>query len=128
MENKLSHKAHHGQNIRRLRDILGIKQDTIAFALDMTQQNFSHLEQRPKIDSEILEKIAEIMKIPVETIENFSDDGVINIISSSLHNGSGSVIYNPAFNPLEKVIELYDKIIKSKDDEIAFLRNLLEKK
>ena len=124
MENKLSRKTHYGQNIKRLRDILGIKQDTIAFALDMTQQNFSHLEQRSDIDYETLKKIAEIMKIPVEAIENFSDDGVINIISSSLHDNSGSMF----FNPLEKVIELYDKVIKSKDEEIAFLRNLLEKK
>ena len=128
MENKFSHKAHYGNNIKRLRDMLGIKQDTIASALDMTQQNFSNLEQRAEIDNSTLEKIAQIMKIPVEAIKNFNEDGVINIISSSLHDHSGSIIYNPTFNPLEKVIELYEKNLKDKEEEIAFLRNLLEKK
>jgi len=127
MENKFSHKVHYGHNIRRLRDILGIKQDAIASALDMTQQNFSNLEQRSEIDNKTLEKIAQIMKIPVEAIKNFNEDGVINIISSSFDN-SGSIIYNPTFNSLEKVIELYEKNLKDKDEEIAFLRNLLEKK
>jgi hypothetical protein len=37
-------------------------------------------------------------------------------------------MYNPTFNPLEKVIELYEKNLKDKEEEIAFLRNLLGKK
>ena len=108
--------------------MLGIKQGTIASALEMTQQNFSILEQKPKIDNKTLEKIANAMKMPIDAIKNFTEDGVINNISCSLHDNSGSVFYNPTFNPLEKVIELYEKTIKDKDEEIIFLRSLLEKK
>ncbi|MDR3286964.1 MAG: helix-turn-helix domain-containing protein [Prevotellaceae bacterium] len=123
-----SQKVHYGHNIRRLRDIMGIKQDTIAFALNMLQQNFSNLEQKSDIDNEMLEKIAKFMKIPVETIKNLNEDGVINIISSTLHDNSGSVIYNPTFNPIDKIAELYEKLLVEKDKRIAFLESFLPPK
>ena len=75
-------------NIRRLREILDIKQDTLALSLNMSQQNLSKLERKPDIDNDTLKKIAEAMKIPVEAIKNFDENGVINIISSTLHDNS----------------------------------------
>jgi len=128
MENSLSHQTHYGHNIRHLRDMLGIKQDAVAFAMNMTQQSFSNLEQKEEIDDEILEKVAKAMNIPVDAIKNFSEDSVINIISSSLHDNSGSVIYNPTFNPIDKVMELYEKLIAEKNEEIILLKKLLERK
>jgi len=62
--------THYGRNIKRLRNILDIKQESIAFALNMTQQNFSVLEQKQEIENSLLEKIAAIMKIPVDLIKN----------------------------------------------------------
>jgi len=128
MENGFSHKTHYGHNIRRLRDMLGIKQEAVAFAMNMTQQNFSTLEQKEDIDDVILEKVARAMNIPVDAIKSFSEDNVINIISSSLHDNSGSVIYNPTFNPIDKVVELYEKLISEKNEEIKLLKGLFEKK
>ncbi|EHP48119.1 helix-turn-helix domain-containing protein [Odoribacter laneus] len=37
-------KVHQGKNIKRFRDILGVKQEALAAKLDMTQQAFSKLE------------------------------------------------------------------------------------
>ena len=128
MENNFSHKTHYGHNIRRLRYMLGIKQETVALAMNMTQQNFSILEQKEDIDDEILEKVAKAMNIPADAIKNFSEDNVINIISSSLHDNSGSVIYNPTFNPIDKIMELYEKLITEKNEEIKLLKELLHKK
>jgi len=130
MENSsiITSNLHHGRNVRRLRDMLGIKQEIIAEAMNMSQQNFSKLEQKEIIDNEILEKIAKTMKIPSEVIKNFNEDGVINIISSTLHDNSGSVMYNPTFNTVEKIVELYEKILAGKDEQIALLKSMLEKK
>ena len=100
----------------------------VAFAMNMTQQNFSNLEQREHIDSDILEKVAKAMNIPADAIKNFNEDGVINIVSSSLHDNSGSVLYNPIFNPTDKVVELYEKLLAQKDEQIALLKEMLEKK
>ena len=130
MENSsiITSNLHHGRNVRRLRDMLGIKQEIIAEAMNMSQQNFSKLEQKEIIDNEILEKIAKTMKIPSEVIKNFNEDGVINIISSTLHDNSGSVMYNPTFDTVEKIVELYEKILAGKDEQIALLKSMLEKK
>jgi len=119
---------HHGRNIRQLRDMLGIKQQVIAESINMSQQNFSKLEQKEIIDDATIEKVAEIMKIPSEVIKNFNEDGVINIISSTLHDNSGSVMYNPTFNSVEKIVELYEKLIVTKDDQIALLQKMLKEK
>jgi len=119
---------HHGRNIRRLRDMLGIKQNVIAEAINMSQQNFSKLEQKKVIDNEILEKIAIVMKIPSEVIKEFNEDAAINIISSTLHDNSGSVMYNPTFNAVEKIVELYEKLLADKDEQIVLLKKMLEVK
>jgi len=111
-------KIHYGNNIKRLRNILGIKQDSIAFALNMTQQNFSVLEQKQEIENSLLEKIAQVMNILVDLIKKFNEEGVINIISSNLHDNSGSVLYNPTFSPIDKIIELYERIIQEKNEKI----------
>lgn len=119
--------THHGHNIKRLRNILDIKQESIAYALNMTQQNFSVLEQKQEIENSTIEKIAKIMNIPAELINNFDDEGVINIISSTLHDHSGSVIYNPQFNPIDKIIELYERIIQEKNETIELLKQFTQK-
>jgi len=69
-----------------------------------------------------------IMKIPVEVIKNFSEDSVINIISGTWQDSSSSVMYNQTFNPIDKIIELYEKRLQDKDSVIALLKSLLEKK
>jgi transcriptional regulator with XRE-family HTH domain len=120
-------KTHHGRNIKRLRSILDIKQESIAFALNMTQQNFSVLEQKQEIENPLLEKIAKMMNVPVDLIKNFNEEGVINIISSTLHDNSGSVLYNPTFNPIDKIIELYERIIQEKNEKIELFERLTKK-
>jgi transcriptional regulator with XRE-family HTH domain len=124
----MEYKRHLGNNVKRLREILGIKQDALAVEFEISQQAVSDLEKKSDIDNETLEKIAKFMKIPVEAIKNFDENGVINIISSTLHDSSGSIYYSPAFNPIDKVVELYDKMLSAKDEQIAFLKEMLGKK
>ena len=69
----ISGTIHHGQNIKRLRDLLGIKQETIARGLHITQQSMSKLELKEHIDEELLERISTILNVPVESIKNFKE-------------------------------------------------------
>jgi len=112
---------HHGHNVRRLRNILGIKQNVIAESVNMSQQNFSKLEQKEIIDSDMLEKIAESMEVPAEVIKNFNEERVINVFSNTYNNNSASVIYNP----LDKIVELYEKLLAAKNEEIVMLKKEL---
>jgi len=121
-------KIHQGRNIRRLRDMLGIKQETIASEINMTQQNFSKLEQKKEIDEATLEKVAEAMHISTEVIKRFNEDGVINFISNTLHDNSGLIMYNPTFNAVDKIVELYEKLLAEKDSKIEMLVKLMQEK
>ncbi|HCD9233863.1 TPA: helix-turn-helix transcriptional regulator [Elizabethkingia anophelis] len=134
-------KIHQGRNIKRFREMLGIKQDALAYELgeDWNQKKISLLEQKESVEKDILEQVAKILKVPTEAIENFDEDSVINIISNTFNEGS---IANATaeniqctFNPIDKIVVLYDekialyeRMLKEKDDMMARLERLIEKK
>lgn len=113
--------THIGRKISRIRELRGIKQEHLASELGVSQQSVSRMEQSEVLEDDVLEKVAKVLGVPVDAIKNFSEEAVINIISSTLHNTSGLVNYNPTFtiNPIEKIVELYD-------EKIALLERLLQ--
>jgi transcriptional regulator with XRE-family HTH domain len=119
------HKAHEGRNVKRIREILGIKQDTLAIDLGLSQQAVSLLEQREILDPEMLEKVAKVLKVTPEAIKNFNEEATINFISNTFTDNQFAgytVNNNPTFNPLDKVVELYERMLKEKDAEIESLK------
>lgn len=88
METVFSGTIHHGQNVKRLREMLGIKQEVIATGLDITQQAMSKLEQKEQIDDEMLKKIAKILNVPVDSIKNFNDKAAFNVIANTFNESS----------------------------------------
>ena len=75
-------KIHEGRNVKRFREMLGIKQDALAFELgeDWNQQKISLLEQKEAIDTALLQQISTALKIPVEAIKNFDEEtALVNI-------------------------------------------------
>lgn len=117
----------------------GMKQETLADALgdDWNQKKISLLEAKEKIEPVILEQVAKALKVPADVIKNLDDEGVINIISSTLHNTQGLINYNPTFNinPLEEWLKALEEIkrlnaalLKEKDEKIALLEKMLDKK
>ncbi|WP_303812247.1 helix-turn-helix domain-containing protein [Apibacter mensalis] len=102
-----SKKVHHGRNIKRLREMLGVKQDALAVELHITQAGVSKLEAKEEIEKETLEKIAQILKIPVEAIENFNDEGALNFIANTFNTHDTSIGFTINFNPIDKIVELY---------------------
>jgi transcriptional regulator with XRE-family HTH domain len=63
-------KIHEGRNVKRFREMLGIKQDALAADLgdDWNQQKVSLLEQKETIDPVLLQQISSALKIPTEAI------------------------------------------------------------
>jgi len=131
-------KIHQGRNIKRFREMLGIKQETLAYDLgEWSQQKMSILEQKETIEKDILEKIAGILKIPVEAIENMDDEQAINIIANTFHESSAfayTANIKPTFHPLEEVLKLheekialYERMLKEKDEMMAKLEQLIRK-
>ena len=115
---------HHGNNIRRLRDILGVKQEIIASELGWNQQTVSRLEQKEQIDDETLQKVAGILHIPVDAIKNFNDDATVTFITNTFNNHdivTSNFSYMSTINPIEKIIELYERLLKTEQEKIAQL-------
>ena len=126
---------HEGRNVKRIREILGVKQDALAIELGLSQQAISSLEQKEAIDKDMLEKIAKILKVPVDAIKNFSEEATINIIASTLHDNSGSIFHNAVFNPIDKLFEaleenkkLYERLLQTEREKVALLEKMLDKK
>lgn len=124
---------HQGRNIKRFREMLGVKQDALAMELgdDWNQQKVSNLEQREVIDSAILEEVAKILKVTPDAIKNFSDDAVFSLINNFHDNSTNHGPlnnYHCTFNPFDKMLEmveenkkLYEALLKEKDEKIALL-------
>ncbi|MBT2619348.1 MULTISPECIES: helix-turn-helix domain-containing protein [Chryseobacterium] len=132
-------KIHQGRNIKRFREMLGIKQEALAFELgdDWNQKKISLLEQKETVESDILEHVAKILKIPTEAIENFDEEQAVNIIASTINNHDQSAViqYNPTFYPIDQIIklheekiELYERMLKEKDEMMTRLERLMEEK
>ena len=125
---------HEGRNVKRLREILGMKQDTLAFELGLSQQAVSQLEQKEALDKDLLEKISAVLKIPVEAIRNFDEEKAINIISNTFNDQAINMNYQCNFNPLEKFIEqveknekLYEALLQSEREKVTLLEKILNK-
>ncbi len=69
---------HIGRNISRIRELRGMKQEALAFAIGMSQQSVSSIESSENVDEEKLNAIAEALGVSAEAIKNYSDDAVIN--------------------------------------------------
>src|SRR5690606_5711900 len=133
----MEQKIHQGRNVKRFREMLGIKQEALAFDLgeDWNQKKISLLEQRDVIDDSLLKKISEALKIPVEAFQNFDEEQAVNIIANTFHEGAvanNSGYINCTFNPIDKLIELheekialYERMLKEKDEMMEKLEKLL---
>lgn len=130
-------KIHEGRNVKRFREMLGIKQEALAFSLgeDWSQKKISQLEQKESIDEPLLQQIAAVLKIPVEAFQNFDEEQAINVISNTINNNDNATMtnpsvfnYQPSFNPLDKMIELYERMLQQQREMIEKLEKLIEKK
>jgi len=119
-------KIHQGRNVKRFREMLGIKQEALAVELGehWTQKQVSALEQKEEIEPGLLEQVAKILKVPGDAIRNFNDEAAINIISNTFSDFKDSAVasamnYQCTFNPIDKIVQLYD-------EKVALLERLLE--
>jgi transcriptional regulator with XRE-family HTH domain len=129
---------HIGRNICRIRELRDMKQEALAFAMGVSQQTISLLENSETVDEEKLQEVAKALGVTSETIKNFSEEGVFNFFNNfydnSASNGQGAFgpIYN--FNPIDKVVslfeekeKLYERLLQAEKDKVVYLEKLLNK-
>jgi len=130
-----SQHIHEGRNIKRFREMLGIKQEALAFELgeDWTQKKVSQLESKEKVEEDILDQVAKILNVSSEAIKTLSDESVVNIFSNNFsdikdHASGISYNYHPTFNPIDRMVELYERMLQQQKEMIDKLEKLLGSK
>jgi transcriptional regulator with XRE-family HTH domain len=140
--NNMEKTVHHGRNVKRFREMWGIKQEALALELgdDWNQRRISLLEQKEVIEPELLEQIAKVLKVPADAIKSFTEEAAYNVIGNTVttvnDNATGQVFqFNPIINPVDKWMEALEEIkklnkalLKEKDEKIALLEKILGKK
>jgi transcriptional regulator with XRE-family HTH domain len=130
-----------GRNLKRFREMMGIKQETLAFELgeEWTQKRISILEAKETIENQVLEEISAVLKIPAEAIRNFDESKALQHIRESYCPPAlASQSHSQTFNPLEKLMEtldalillhkeninLYERLLTSEQEKVALLKTI----
>ena len=122
---------HIGRKISRIRELRGMKQEALASLMGVSQQAISKIEQSAEVEDLALEKIAQALGVTAEAIRGFTEEAVFNIISNTFHNSStdnstliaSSMNYQPTFNTIEKIVELYERLLASEREKVDLLKN-----
>jgi transcriptional regulator with XRE-family HTH domain len=129
MNNEMQGRNSEGRNVKRFREMMGMKQDALAYELggEWTQKKISQLEQRDTLEPEVLEQIARALKVSPEAIRNFNEEAAISIISNTFQEHRESLPAAPvnqavSFSPMDKIVELYERLLASEREKIALLK------
>ena len=116
--------SHIGRKISKIRELRGMKQEALAMAIGVSQQTISNIENSEEVEEEVLVKIAEALEVSVDGLKNFSEDVVLNIISNTFRDNSSAINYGCTFNPIDKVVELYERLLQAEKDKVTYLEQL----
>jgi transcriptional regulator with XRE-family HTH domain len=122
-----SEKLHMGRKVVRIRELRGMKQEGLAEKLGVSQQTISKIENSEFIEEERLTVIAAALEVTPDIIRHFNEDALFNNIQHNCDTASHNVIVNYQLSPIDKLVELYDKLLESKQEQIRLLEELLKK-
>lgn len=122
---------HQGRNVKRFREMLGLKQEALALQLgeDWNQKRVSLLESKEIIEEDILQQVAAILKVPVDAIKNLDEDKAVQIIANTFNDEAVAYAqyYKCNINPMEKWIESLEEIKRLHEEIKKLYERLLEK-
>ncbi|MCV2483870.1 helix-turn-helix transcriptional regulator [Flavobacterium sp. SH_e] len=128
----LSRPKHIGRNISRIRELRDMKQEALAQALGTSQQTVSAIENSETIDDTRLAEVAEALGVTPEGIKNYSDETILSIINNTFNSHDTSTInginVQPTFNPLDKIVELYERLVQAEKDKVEYLEKIVKGK
>ena len=100
-----------------------MKQEALASLLFISQQAISKIESSSEVSDQLLEKIADALQISKDVIRNFNEN-TLALNGGAVQDPSVS---NSGFNPMEKVVELYERLLKTEREKNEVLITALQK-
>ena len=139
--------VHHGHNIRRFRIEKNMNQEVLSQLVHLSQSAVSKYEQMRVIDDEMLHRFSRALGVPFEYLKSLEEDAQTvvfenNTVNNSEQSAGGANIsmgivksdtedsINDSrvnnFNPIDKITELYERLLKEKDEKYAALERRLQ--
>ena len=130
-------RRHIGRNIQRVRMYFGVKQEALAADLGISQQEVSKIEQLEEPDEALLDRIAQSLGVSPDVIRDFDVERAIYNINNSYkdatisegattfaisHLEQGSSPLSQINNPLEKIVELYERLLQSEREKVELMK------
>jgi transcriptional regulator with XRE-family HTH domain len=132
MPTKIKFKGSHiGRNIERLRNLRGIKQETLALTLGISQSEVSAIEKAEFMEEDLLNKVAVELGITAQIIKSFDESAAIYFIDNKIDNNASNnnaQDIHKVFNPIEQVVELYERLLASEKEKIELLKKTTTQK
>jgi transcriptional regulator with XRE-family HTH domain len=122
---KLNRK-HIGRNVQKVRVHMGIKQEALATDLGISQQEVSKIEKQEEIEEGLLSQIAGVLGVSSEVIREFDVERAIYNINNNYHDAKiseGGTAIALQINPIEKIVELYERLLQSEREKIEILKS-----
>ncbi len=117
-----------GNNIRRIREIKNYTQEAVAERVGMSVSAYGDIERgKSDVNFTRLGEIAVALEVKPEEIVTFAStvyNSTANDNALGINNGT---VNNVPENMMLMERVVFDKMMKDKDDEIAFLRGLVGK-
>lgn len=115
-----------GHKIKRIRELKGLSQTEVAEKLFISQRAYSDIENdKTKLDLERLENLSKIFEMDPVDLLTFDEKKIFNNVFNDTSKGLfADKIINENF---ENERLSYQQQIKHLEEEILFLRNLINK-
>lgn len=112
------------KNIRKYREIKGFSQEYMANQLDINQASYAKIENNStKLTVERLFSISKLLETEITDLLDLKNQTVFNQSDNETANAYGKIEH---FHNENK--EVYEKLIQSKDEQIALLKEMLAQK
>jgi transcriptional regulator with XRE-family HTH domain len=131
----MSQSPHLGRKISRIRELRGMKQETLAEQLGISQQAVSKIEQSESVDDTMLERISKALGVTPGIIRTFNEEAAIFAIQNNYEGSSKpelNINSHCTFNPLDKMVEafeenkrLYEELLRVEREKMALLERII---
>lgn len=105
---------HIGRNISRIRELLGIKQETLAGMMKVSQQTVSKIEQTEYHNDRTIERIAQALDVSPKTILNYDETVILRYLKGMTMNLNSPL--SDTIQLVDKIIELYERLLNTEHE------------
>lgn len=129
---KIDPNVHQGQNIKRIRLILGLSQKLVAAGLGngWNQKKVSRIECRPQISFKLRQQLAQFLKVDIELFDSF-DEAAGRMALNYIMKFGNDMPAHPLLEQQQIMEEIYELIMNTKgalhmgSENMQLIKNLI---